>query len=91
MPKTATKRKVISKKAKTIDEFMDLVEKGVDAEYSNYDKQWADIPDAEATVEQIKSWDKINEPMSLTNKITLVLTLVNVAIVVYLTIKNIYV
>lgn len=48
------------------------------------------FPDAEATVAQIKSWDEVNESISLTNTITLVLTLVNVAIVVYLTIKNIY-
>jgi hypothetical protein len=47
------------------------------------------FPDAEATAAQVKSWDEVNEPISLTNKITWVLTAVNVAIVVYLTIKNI--
>ena len=52
-------------------------------------------PDSEDTVEQIKDWSRfkpqvpIVEQMSLTNKITLVLTAVNVAILISLVIKNI--
>jgi hypothetical protein len=74
--------KVMSKKE-------DLLKSILKSINEQYDKQWADMPDAEATAAQIKSWDEVNECMSLTNKITLVLTLVNVAIIVYLTIKNI--
>lgn len=52
-------------------------------------------PDSEATVEQVKDWSRfkpqvqIVEQMSLTNKITLVLTIVNIAILIILVIKNI--
>ncbi len=54
------------------------------------------IPDSEATVEQVKDWSRFKpqgetvEEMSLVNKITLVLTVVNVAILISLVIKNVW-
>lgn len=52
-------------------------------------------PDSEATVEQVKDWSRFSpqaqevEQISLPNKITLILTVVNVAILISLVIKNI--
>lgn len=56
-----------------------------------WEKLELELPDSEATVEQIKNAARLlEEPkMSLANKITLVLTVVNVAILISLVIKNV--
>lgn len=63
--KTKKVPEVKVKKAKTIDEFCNYVEKGIDAEYCSqtnpiWNKEWKEnkLPDSQNTVEQVKDWSR---------------------------------
>lgn len=92
MPKTSTKRKAISKK-----EVIDFPEMGT--QVGKLPKDWGKIKVdgklvdfntmLEVPTPKELGMHRGNNKMTLTNKITLILTVVNVAILISLVIKNV--